>query len=208
MNRWEDVEFGEIRMMSAEETAAFNAEVKRDNRMQRRQQPFPDHRLRRASFIPPVDVDGKTVTERFTPMDIYARDGGICQLCLEPVDLEALHGPEALSIDHIDRAGPHTRANCRLTHLFCNNDAQWARGFDPELARARLRYKIATNEKAGPGDRFPRRSPITGHVVSHEEWRQQKSVAVDAARAIDATPPPPTATERLAATLRSLFPRG
>ncbi len=203
MNWW-DVEFGEIRVMSAEETAAFKAVVKRDNRAQRRQQRFPDHRLGRASFIPPVDVAGNLITERFTSMDIYARDDGICQLCEQPVDLDAPLGPEALSIDHIDREGPHTRANCRLTHLFCNNDAQWATGFDPELARARLRYKVATNEKAGPGDRFPQRSLITGHVV----WRRQKTSAADAARVIDTPPPPRTATERLAATIRSLFRRG
>ncbi|MFV9456921.1 HNH endonuclease [Rhodococcus sp. NM-2] len=112
-------------------------------------------------------------------MDIYARDGGICQFCLEPVDFDALYGPEVMSIDHIDREGPHTRANCRLTHQFCNNDAQWASGFDPELAWARLHYKVATNEKAGPGDHFPRRSPITGHVVSTRNGDNRN-------------PPPPT----------------
>ncbi|MBC2898416.1 HNH endonuclease [Rhodococcus sp. 4CII] len=207
MNWW-DVEFGEIRMMSAEETAAFLAEVKRDNRTQRRQQRFPDHRLRRASFIQPVDVDGNAITERFTSMDIYARDGGICQLCLEPVDFDALYGPEALSIDHIDREGPHTRANCRLTHLFCNNDAQWASGFDPELARARLHHKVITNEKVDPADHFPRRSPFTGHVVSYEERRQQEFAAADMAQRIDTPPPPRTATERLVAAIRSLFRRG
>ncbi|WLF51555.1 HNH endonuclease [Rhodococcus opacus] len=185
-----------------------NGASPRDRRARRERELFPDHRLRRASFIPPVDAGGSIIAERFTRMDIYARDGGICQLCLEPVDFDALYGPEVMSIDHIDREGPHTRANCRLTHQFCNNDAQWASGFDPELARARLHYKVATNEKAGPGDHFPRRSPITGHVVSHEEWRQQKSAAADTARAIDPPPPPRPATERFAATIRSLFRRG
>ncbi|MCQ4118923.1 hypothetical protein [Rhodococcus tibetensis] len=114
------------------------------------------------------------------------------------MDLDALHGrPDVMSIDHIDREGPHTQANCRLAHLFCNNDAQWARGVDPELARARLRCKVITNEPAGPGDRFPRRSPITGEVVSYEEWQQQRTAAVDAVLALASTPRPRTARVRL-----------
>ena len=208
MNWW-DVEFRVIGPSTAfDAPRPRNVASPRDRRARRERELFPDHRLRRTSFIPPVDADGTIIAERFTRMDIYGRDGGICQLCLEPVDFDALYGPEVLSVDHIDREGPHTRANCRLTHLFCNNDAQHASGFDPELARARLHYKVATNEKAGPGDHFPRRSPITGHVVSYEERRQQEFAAADMARRIDTPPPPSTATERLVAAIRSLFRRG
>lgn len=173
------VEYGEIREMTAEETAAFDAEVAYAERVSALRRKYADRRVRRASFQPPRDAQGKVITEAFNRMDIYTRDEGICQLCLDPVDLMlAWPDPAALTIDHVDRHGPHTRANCRLSHNFCNNDAQWAEGCDADLARARLKYKLATNEKAGPGDRFPRRSPLTGDVVGHEEWRRHASPAL------------------------------
>jgi|ERR1051326_2649289 5-methylcytosine-specific restriction endonuclease McrA len=55
---------------------------------------------------------------------LYARDGGICQLCLETVDYE-LRGrhPMQKSIDHIipiSRGGRHGYANTQLAHLECN----------------------------------------------------------------------------------------
>lgn len=57
---------------------------------------------------------------------VYARDAGICQLCLDPVDMTAageLHGP---SLDHIECQSwslipDHGADNLRLAHLICNS---------------------------------------------------------------------------------------
>jgi len=56
--------------------------------------------------------------ERFSPGEIYERDGwqcGICQQHVEPADA---------TLDHIiplSRGGPHTRANVQLAHRRCNS---------------------------------------------------------------------------------------
>lgn len=179
---WWDVDFNIEKTMTAEETAVFAAEISYDERVSDLRERYTDHRARKVRFQPPHDAQGNLITEAFTRMDIYDRDEGICQLCLGAVDLMVAYPhPAALTIDHLDRHGPHTRANCRLAHNFCNNDAQWADGHDPELADARLQHKLATDEKAGPGDRFPRRSPLTGDVVNHDEWRRHASAALDRA---------------------------
>lgn len=206
---WWDIEYGEIRMMTAAETAAFVAEVARDDRISALRNKFYDHRRKRTSFIPPLDAQGNEITEKFSRMDIYTRDEGICQLCLAPLNLMVTApDPAALSIDHIDSEGPHTLANCRLAHLFCNNDAQVTKGLDAELARARLHHKLATQEKAGPGDRFPRRSPLTGHVVNSDEWRRHASTFHDRANTQTKRATAQTITQRLSARMRSLFSQG
>ena len=53
-------------------------------------------------------LDGKIITERFTRMGTYARDVGICQFCLEPVDLDAPYGPEVpVDRSHRPRRAPY-----------------------------------------------------------------------------------------------------
>ena len=104
---WWDVEFGEITVTDPVEMAAFVAEVARDDRISALDNKFYDHRRKRASFTAPRDAQGNEITEKFSRMDIYTRDEGICQICLEPLDLMvAAPDPTALSIDHIDSGGP------------------------------------------------------------------------------------------------------
>lgn len=56
--------------------------------------------------------------------DLYARDGGLCGICREPVD-RALEWPDPMSasVDHVlpfNRGGLHTWDNVQLAHLACN----------------------------------------------------------------------------------------
>lgn len=56
--------------------------------------------------------------------DVIQRDGTVCSLCSEPVDL-ALEWPDPLSksLDHempLSLGGAHEFSNCRLAHLRCN----------------------------------------------------------------------------------------
>ena len=62
--------------------------------------------------------------EKFRHIDVYERDGWICQLCTEPVDPE-LRYPDRMSasLDHVtplSRGGHHTWENVQLAHLICN----------------------------------------------------------------------------------------
>lgn len=65
-------------------------------------------------------------------LKIYERDGYICQLCFEPVDMESRnntkYGP---SLDHIlprSMGGTHESDNLRLAHRSCNSVRGAARG--------------------------------------------------------------------------------
>lgn len=70
-----------------------------------------------AAFVAPVDTDA-----------IYARDGGICQLCGTPVQRTAA------TLDHIvplSRGGTHEPANVQIAHGPCNSrkgNRYWAAG--------------------------------------------------------------------------------
>lgn len=62
--------------------------------------------------------------ERFDPLEVFERDGWICQLCGEPVDQAAKH-PDLMgpSLDHVIpliAGGDHSRANSQLAHWICN----------------------------------------------------------------------------------------
>lgn len=64
------------------------------------------------------------ILERFDPMEIFERDGWICQLCNEAVDATVVW-PDRMSksLDHIipiSKGGVHSRANTQLAHLSCN----------------------------------------------------------------------------------------
>lgn len=60
----------------------------------------------------------RLVTERIEPRVVFSRDGGICGICLEPVD------PNRFHIDHIvplALGGPHVYSNVQLAHPLCNH---------------------------------------------------------------------------------------
>lgn len=63
--------------------------------------------------------------ERFTPTEIYERDGWICKLCSVPLDRNAkVPAYLAPTLDHIvplAAHGPHTRANVQAAHFICNS---------------------------------------------------------------------------------------
>lgn len=69
---------------------------------------------------------------------VYARDGWICQLCMEPVDRDLKHpDPMSPSLDHIlplSLGGAHTMANVQLAHLACNV----RKGAEPQGEQLRL----------------------------------------------------------------------
>lgn len=73
---------------------------------------------------------GNGPVEYFTNLEIFERDGWICQICKLPVDPTLLYldsdgkvDTRYQSLDHIiplSRGGTHTRSNVQLSHLFCN----------------------------------------------------------------------------------------
>lgn len=62
--------------------------------------------------------------EPYNRRNVVERDGGICQLCQETVDLTLVWpNPLSLSIDHVhplSLGGPDTFANVQTSHLVCN----------------------------------------------------------------------------------------
>lgn len=75
-------------------------------------------------------------TEKFTPLEIFERDGWRCGICGRKVgrDLAYPH-PKSASLDHVEplsRGGEHSRANARLAHLDCNVQ-RGNRGCDEQL---------------------------------------------------------------------------
>lgn len=69
------------------------------------------------------------IAELVDPNIVYERDGGLCQICAEPVDrtLPFPH-PQSLTLDHIvpvsDLASQHTYENTQLSHWDCNRRRQ------------------------------------------------------------------------------------
>jgi len=66
-------------------------------------------------------------------VEVYERDGWICQICFEPVDRAADSNDDwAPSLDHIvpaSKGGTHELTNLRLAHRWCNcirSDEVWA----------------------------------------------------------------------------------
>lgn len=64
------------------------------------------------------------LVESFDRMEIFLRDGWICQICSAPVNRAAhFPDPNMASLDHIipiARGGEHSRANAQTAHLGCN----------------------------------------------------------------------------------------
>lgn len=62
--------------------------------------------------------------EDVNSLDIFERDGWICQLCKKKVNKKLKHPhPMSASLDHIvpiSDNGPHLKTNCQLAHLRCN----------------------------------------------------------------------------------------
>ena len=77
----------------------------------------PDYR-RQAAHIRRVRMRGNGEIDRtITTAGLYARDGGICQIC------KCVCSEEDASVDHIvavARGGTHTWDNVQLAHLTCN----------------------------------------------------------------------------------------
>jgi hypothetical protein len=70
--------------------------------------------------------------EPYDRLDIFERDGWVCQLCHKGVD-PTLEWPDpmARSIDHtipVSKGGPDGPGNVRLTHLHCNLSRHDGRG--------------------------------------------------------------------------------
>lgn len=79
-------------------------------------------------------------SESFRNVEIFERDGWVCQICGDAVD-RGLRFPDlfSASLDHIapvSRGGPHTRQNVQLAHLLCNI----SKG-DGEVERAVATYR-------------------------------------------------------------------
>lgn len=57
-------------------------------------------------------------------LEVFARDGWVCQLCMEPIDREARSpAPLSPSIDHIipiSQGGGDTPSNVQASHRVCN----------------------------------------------------------------------------------------
>ena len=64
------------------------------------------------------------MAEKFTPLEIFERDGWRCGICGRKVNRDlAYPHPKSASLDHVEplsRGGEHSRANTRLAHLDCN----------------------------------------------------------------------------------------
>lgn len=62
--------------------------------------------------------------EDVTVADLVARDGWVCGLCGDPVDMAHRHPhPRSLTIDHVvplSRGGEHSIANTQIAHSVCN----------------------------------------------------------------------------------------
>lgn len=74
----------------------------------------------------------ENVVETIHPDVIFDRDGGICQLCLGPVDPDVQWPePESPTVDHTipacDIDSEHSYANTVLAHWGCNRDKSWVR---------------------------------------------------------------------------------
>jgi 5-methylcytosine-specific restriction endonuclease McrA len=64
------------------------------------------------------------IAESILTADIIKRDGGLCQICGEPVEMSSNYCSALYpTLDHIipvSKGGPHTKDNVQLAHRLCN----------------------------------------------------------------------------------------
>ena len=63
--------------------------------------------------------------EVIEPLEIFERDGWICQICFRPVNPKSIdpYDPQRVSLDHrlpIALGRAHTKTNLQTAHLTCN----------------------------------------------------------------------------------------
>jgi 5-methylcytosine-specific restriction endonuclease McrA len=66
---------------------------------------------------------GAPVVERVWRLNVFERDGWVCQLCAKPMRRETGQHPESSTVDHIVplvEEGEHTMANVHSAHRKCN----------------------------------------------------------------------------------------
>lgn len=80
---------------------------------------------------------GATVVEDVRRLDIFERDGWLCQLCGEPVEAPGRE-PRSATVDHatpLAEGGDHTYANCITAHYACNTAVKRHRDLAEHWAR-------------------------------------------------------------------------
>ena len=100
------------------------------------------------------------VSEPYTEAEVLEKYGTDCQLCFEPIDLDAPRGigkgegwERGLHIDHtisISEGGPDTLDNVRPAHALCNIKRPKGRG-------SRLRYQTRAAELTEQGKRMEKK---------------------------------------------------
>lgn len=99
------------RSRNLEQSSATNRAWYLANRERKRQTNY--NRRARKHGVPFVEVIEFSV--------VYERDGGVCQICGEPIGAAEWH------IDHVKplaRGGEHSYANVQLAHAHCNHVKQ------------------------------------------------------------------------------------
>lgn len=84
----------------------------------------PWNEARKAAYQRRRAAKHGAAAEKFTPLEIFERDGWRCGICGRKVNRDlAYPHPKSASIDHVEPlslGGEHSRANTRLAHLDCN----------------------------------------------------------------------------------------
>lgn len=119
------------------ERANANAAAKRAARQAAGLPAHPWTESRKAAYQRRRAAKHGATAEKFTPLEIFERDGWRCGICGRKVDrdLDWPH-PKSASLDHVEplsRGGEHSRANTRLAHLDCNIQ-RGNRGGDEQLS--------------------------------------------------------------------------
>ena len=86
--------------------------------------PEPWSDQRRARYHKRRALKRKLPADDIRPLEVYERDGWICQICYEPVDASVKWpDPKSPSLDHtvpLSKGGHHVWENVALAHLDCN----------------------------------------------------------------------------------------
>ena len=86
--------------------------------------PEPWSDQRRARYHKRRALKKKLPADDIRPLEVYERDGWICQICFDPVDQKVKWpDPKSPSLDHViplSKGGHHVWENVALAHLDCN----------------------------------------------------------------------------------------